>query len=119
MRAARLPQSSRHLDVEQFEMRATFHLDAGATAIDFGDPSREQDYRPGAGVAVTPAGSAHKGALQLQQGAVELSLPCGLEERCGVDEVGRLRVDLDIELVNLGADQDLGLRAFEFRPRRE
>src|SRR6516162_1800802 len=107
MRAARLPQSSRHLDIEQFEVRAAFHVDAGAAAVDVGDAPGEQDYRPGAGVAVAAAGGTHKSAFQLQQRAVELSLPGGLKKRGCADEICRLGVDLDIELVYLRADHDL------------
>src|SRR6516165_10427332 len=119
MGAARLPQPPRHLDVEQFEVRAALHLDAGAAAIDVRDAPGEQDYRPGAGVAITISAATHKGALQLQQRAVELSLPRRLEKWRRADEVGRLRIDLDVELVDLGADHNLCLRAFEFRPGRE
>jgi hypothetical protein len=119
MRAARLPQSPRHLDIEQFEVRPAFHVDASPAAVDIGDAPGEQNYRTGAGVAVTPAGRAHKCAFQLQQGAVELSLPGGLEKRGCTDEIGRLGVDLDVELVDLRADHDVDLRALEFRPGDE
>jgi len=44
VRAGGLPKPSRHLNIEQFQMRAAFHVDTGPAAIDVGDPADEQEH---------------------------------------------------------------------------
>ena len=60
-----------------------------------------------------------KTSFQLQEGAVELPLPSRFEKGDRTDQIARLGIDLDFELVDLGADDDLGFRALEFGPEGE
>jgi hypothetical protein len=86
-------------------MRAALHVDTGTAAIDIRDPAGEQNHGSRASVAI----GWHKGSFELQQSAIELTSPCRSQERQIVDQIGWLGIDLDLELVDLDADDDLCL----------
>ena len=46
-------------------------------------------------------------------------LPGRLQKRLAADQIRRFGIDLDFEFVDLGADDDLRLRALEFRTQRK
>src|SRR5437879_5818001 len=96
-------------------MRAASEIDAGAGALDIRDAAGEQHYRSRTRIPV----NRHKASFKLKSRAVQLTLPGGFDKRQRADEIRRLGIDLDLQLVNLNADDDLGFRALEFRAKRK
>ena len=96
-------------------MRSTLQFDASAAAIDIRYPAGEQYDCSRAGIAV----GWHKSALELEQRAVELTLPSGLHKWQFADQIRRLRINSDFELVYLSADDNLRSRPLEFGAQYE
>src|SRR5262247_2285572 len=96
-------------------MRPALHFNAGAAAIDIRNPPGEHYYGSWTGVAI----SGHERSFDLQQSAIELTLPSCFNKWQGANQIDWLRIDSDFELVDLGANDELCLRALEFRPQLE
>src|SRR5262249_45426116 len=115
VRARSLPQSPRDLDIEQLEMRSAFQFDSSPAAIDVRYAAGEEHDCPWTCIAV----SWHKGAFELKQRTVELALPSHLHKRQPANQIRRLRIDPDLELIYLSTDNHLCPRTFEFRSQHK
>ena len=96
-------------------MRAAFEVDAGTGTINIRNATSEEDHSSWARVAI----ARHERPFEVQECAVQLPLPGRLQKRLAADQIRRLGIDLDFEFVDLGADDDLRLRALEFRTQRK
>src|SRR5713101_1029187 len=92
-------------------MRATFDVDARARTINVRNAAGEKNDGSRARIAI----SWHERSLELQERTVELTLPGRFQKRRSADQICRPRIKHDLQLVDLGPDNDLRFRALEFR----
>jgi hypothetical protein len=91
------------LNVQKLEMRATFDVDAGARAINIRNAAGEKNDGSRARIAI----SWHERSLELQERTVELTLPGRFQKRRSAEQICRPRIKHDLQLVDLGPDNDL------------
>jgi len=96
-------------------MGAAFEVDAGTGTVNIRNAAGEEHHGSRARVAV----SRHERPFELQERAVELSLPGRLQKWHPADQICGVGIDPDFEFVDLGADNDLGFGALEFRAKRK
>src|SRR5437016_2753579 len=96
-------------------MGAAFEVDPSTGTINIRNTASKEDDRSRARVAI----GRHERAFELQERAVELPLPGGLQKRHPADQICRLGIDSDFQLVDLGADNSLGFGALELRAERK